>query len=290
MKSSDNLYKGKDGNPALVASSKRLKQTTQRYWAELSYNIPVIALCVDLSTETVYMTEPLFWDSVVLLDATESTKTIKFRCDLDDDVILERVRDIAKGYSLREELYGHKWLLRNICQIFEMYTDSWWLDRCCQNIDVEFFKTFLDNVRVFMLPVLQKNKSMDAGTEQLFTYDYYYKKSDYDEPYNYVIYEGLRKFFLGLLRLLDFYRGRVLASGYFWVYNDDEYLKLVAETEIPTFENEKELEDFNFDEYFRKQKKSGWFTDCLATIEETAKCEKNELMGYLIGKYGHYTL
>ncbi|HQO64995.1 MAG TPA: DUF4365 domain-containing protein, partial [Syntrophorhabdus sp.] len=226
VKSSDNLRIGRDGKPAIGG----IKQTTLRYWAELSYSIPIIALCVDLKIEKVYMTEPLFWEAVMQLDATENTKTVKFRNNLDDGGIVKRIRDIAKGYSLREELYAHKWLLRNISQIFEMYNDSWWLDRCCQNVDVDFFKTFLDNVRVLMLPVLQNDEKEFSSAEQLFSYDYYYKKSDYDDPYNYVIHDGLSKFFLGLLRLLDFYRKRVLASGYFWVYNDDDYLKLVAET------------------------------------------------------------
>ena len=71
-----------------------------------------------------------------------------------------------------------------------------------------------------MNPLRVKNKK--DKDDLLFSYDYYYKKSDYDEPYNYVIYEGISTFLPDLLRLLDAYRERVLESGYFWVYNDDE--------------------------------------------------------------------
>ena len=282
VKSSENLHIGTDGKPTISG----IKQTTLRYWAELSYSIPVIALCVDLRSETIYMTEPLFWKAICALDATDSTKTIRFRNNLANDGIVSCIKNIAKNYSLRKELYAHKWLLRNLPSIFEMYNDSWWLDKCCQNIEVHFFQLFLENARVFMNPLRVKNKK--DKDDLLFSYDYYYKKSDYDEPYNYVIYEGINTFLPDLLRLFDAYRERVLESGYFWVYNDDEYLKLVAGTEIPTFKDEKELKDFKFDEFFNKQKKSGWFADCLSGIEKNSKCKDGELMCYLISKYGHF--
>ncbi len=285
VKSSEKLFIDKKGRPTVGG----IKQTTLRYWAELSYNIPIIVLCVDLKSEIVYMTDSIFWQAISLLDATNRSKTIKFKNDSNIYPIVDSIKSIAKGYSLREELYAHKWLLRNIKAIFEMYNDSWWLDAECQNVDINFFKLFLENVRVFLSPMMRFIKEKGKAFEQLFSYDYYYIKSNYDSPYNYVIYQGLRLFFLELLGMLNYYRKMVLSSGYFWVYNDDDYLRLVIETKIPTFNNEDDLKKFNFEKFFTGQSVSGVFTNYLSRIEENAKCRENELINYLVGKYGHYS-
>ncbi len=54
------------------------------------------------------------------------------------------------------------------------------------------------------------------------------------------------------------------------------------------FKEEKEVKDFNFEEFFKKQKKSGWFADYLSGIEKSSKCKDGELVCYLINKYGHF--
>ena len=285
VKSSENLYKDKDERPSIGG----IKQTTLRYWAELSYSIPVIVLCVDLKTETIYSTGAIFWQAVSLLDATDSTKSIKFKKEISIDELIDEIRKIAKGYSLREELLAHKWLLRNINDIFELYMGSWWYDAYCQTLDLTVFKSFLDNAKVIFAPFVSMYKKYEKNFNQLFSYDYYYRKSDFDGPYNRVVYDGLKLFFILFLKMLDFLRSQVIASGYYWAYNDDDYLKLVVGTKVPTFEDEEELKKFKYDEYFNKEKKTGWFDTFLEEIEKEAKCEKGELMQYLMGKHGYYS-
>ena len=286
VKSSDNLYIDKDGRPSVGG----IKQTTLRYWAELSYSIPVIVLCVDLNTEAIYSTGAIFWQAISLLDATDSSKTIKFKNATSTEELLDEIRKIAKGYSLREELMAHKWLLRNISDIFELYAGAWWYDAYCQTLDLNLFRSFLDNAKIVLAPFVCMHKKYEKAFEQLLSYDYYYMKSDCDEPYNRVIYDGLKAFFMLFLRMLDFNRIQVFSSGYYWVYNDDEYLKLVLGTQVPTFEDEEELKKFNHEEYFTKEKKTGWFDAFLDKIEKDSKCEKGELMQYMLDKHGYYTL
>ena len=50
-----------------------------------------------------------------------------------------------------------------------------------------------------------------------------------------------------------------------------------------------ELKKFKYDEYFTKEKKTGWFDTFLDDIEKDAKCKKGELMQYLAGKHGYYS-
>ena len=68
VKSSDKLTVGKRNGHAKVGG---IKQSTLCYWAELSYNVPVIAIAVDVKKETIYITEPIFWQAISLIDATE---------------------------------------------------------------------------------------------------------------------------------------------------------------------------------------------------------------------------
>lgn len=286
IKSSEDLYIDKEGRP-LVGG---IKQTTLRYWAELSYSIPVIALCVDLKTETIYSTGAIFWQAIKLLDATESTKTIKFKKETSVDKLIDEIKQVAKGYSLREELMAHKWMIRNINDIFELYAGSWWYDACCQTLDLALFRSFLDNAKVILAPFVRMQKEYEKAYEQLLSYDYYYVKSDYDGPYNRVVYDGLKKFFMLFLKMLEFYRAQVFSSGYYWAYNDDDYLKMVLGTQIPSFENEEALKKFNHEEFFCKENKSGWFHTFLVEIEKDAKCKKGELSQYLLEKHGYYSM
>ena len=285
VKSSVNLKKDKEGHPTIGG----IKQTTLRYWAELSYSIPVIALCVDLKSEIIYSTGAIFWQAISLLDATENTKTIKFKKAMSTQELICEITKIAKGYSLREELFAHKWILRNIKDIFELYTGSWWYDADSQTLDLTVFKLFLDNAKVILTPWISKIKTDQKAFEQLLTYDYYYIRSNCDDPHNRVIYEGLKYFFVQLLNLLVFNREKVLSSGYYWVYNDDDYLRLVIETQVPTFEDEKGLKNFNHDDFFDDKNKTGFYHEYLYEIEKKAHCEKGALIKFLLGKHKHYS-
>jgi len=284
VKSSENLKKDKDGHPTIGG----IKQTTLRYWAELSYSIPVIALCVDLKSEIIYSTGAIFWQAISLLDATDNTKTIRFKKAMGTEELICEITNIAKSYSLREELFAHKWILRNIKEIFELYTDSWWYDANSQTLNLTIFRLFLENAKVILTPWISKLKTDKKAFEQLLSYDYYCIRSDYDDPYNRVIYEGLKYSFLPLLKMLDFNREQVISSGYYWVYNDDDYLRLVLETQVPTFEDEKDLKFYNYEDFFSKKNKSRCFDENLDKIEKEAQCEKGALMQYLLGKHGYY--
>lgn len=285
VKSSEKLYLDKYGRPTIGG----IKQTTLRYWAELSYSIPVIALCVDLNSELVYSTGAIFWQAISLLDATERSKTIKFQKAMSIEELIGEIRSIANGFSLREELFAYKWILRNIKDIFELYTGSCWYDADSQTLDLTVFKLFLDNAKVILTPWISKIKTDHKAFEQLLTYDYYYIRSNCDDPHNRVIYEGLKYFFVQLLKMLDFNREKVLSSGYYWVYNDDDYLRLVIETQVPTFEDEKDLKNFNHDVFFNNENRTGSFYKYLDEIETTAQCKKGVLMKYLLGKHGYYS-
>ena len=131
VKSSDHLNVRVSDGQATVGG---IKQTTLNYWAELSYNVPVVAMAVDLSKEQIYVSDPLFWQCVTNIDCNErieeeevikpATKTIIFGNSCDNAESIARLRRIAKHYSLRDFLNAHKWILRNMKNIFQMLSKS----------------------------------------------------------------------------------------------------------------------------------------------------------------------
>jgi hypothetical protein len=74
VKSSDSLYvRKKDGVPTVGG----IKQSTLRYWTEISRHTNVILFAVDLTTEQIYVSRPLFWQCAALLDGSDTSKTIE---------------------------------------------------------------------------------------------------------------------------------------------------------------------------------------------------------------------
>lgn len=61
VKSSENLtIRQKDG----VATVGGIEQSSLNYWAEISYNTPVVAIAVDVVNENIYVSDPLFWQAI----------------------------------------------------------------------------------------------------------------------------------------------------------------------------------------------------------------------------------
>lgn len=110
VKSSDDLNIREDG----VATVGGIKQSSLNYWAEISYNLPVVAIAVDVVSETVFVSDALFWQAISKLDNTLSSKTIEFGDCHDDKKNITKLRNLAYGYGLRDFIYAHKWIMRNI--------------------------------------------------------------------------------------------------------------------------------------------------------------------------------
>ncbi len=71
VKASENLViRNSDSVPTISG----IKQSTLNYWAQLSFKSHVVAYAVDLKTENIYISKPLFWDVISKIDRSNSTK------------------------------------------------------------------------------------------------------------------------------------------------------------------------------------------------------------------------
>lgn len=78
--------------------------------------------------------------------------------------------------------------MRNIRQVFENYVDANWHDQCCQNIDINFFKSFLENCKVLLYFNDEFMMANAGSVDNMFDYKILKRKSnDEDELYNYIV-------------------------------------------------------------------------------------------------------
>jgi hypothetical protein len=250
VKSSDNLNIRTDG----VATFGGIQQSSLNYWAEISYNLPVVAIAVDVVSETIFVSDALFWQAISKMDNTSSSKTIEFGDCHDDKINIEKLRSLAYGYGLRDFIYAHKWIMRNIRQVFETFVDANWYDRCCQNIDMNFFKSFLDNCKV-LLYFNDEFKMENADYfDNMFDYKILQRKSNYeDELYNYIVKDAVEPLLIPLENTLEHFRNKILSSMYYWLEKDSEYLRMAFNTKWPTFTSADELMKVDFDKFYAWQ-------------------------------------
>lgn len=250
VKSSDNLNIRTDG----VVTVSGIQQSTLNYWAEISYNLPVVAIAVDMVSETVFVSDALFWQAICKLDNTSSSKTIEFGDCHDNKTNIAKLRSLAYGYGLRDFIYAHKWMMRNIRQVFETYVDATWYDQCCQNIDMDFFKSFLENCKVLLYFNDEFMMAKADYFDKMFDYKILQRKSNYeDELYNYIVKDAVEPLLIPLVNTLDNFRHKILSSMYYWLEKDSEYLRMAFNTKCPTITCAEELMKVDFDKFYAWQ-------------------------------------
>ena len=266
VKSAEKVKIRKDKIPTISG----IKESTLRYWIELSYHSQVVAFAVDLSTETIYFTGAIFWQATCLLDGSKKTKTIKFKPAIEfpesftkkdpklktktenfvNTLLLKR---IAFESSIIDIIYAHKQLLRSIKQIFELYSDTWHYDAWTEVQSLDMFKTVLDCAKILIkIPEKQKGISK-SDLENLFRFEYWGSKTNWtgEDVSNQVAKLPLKIILPLLLDKMQFYSDLVIKGRYYWLHKDMPYLKLVHQVVIPKIRTHEELvkldyEDFNF--------------------------------------------
>lgn len=280
VKSSDKLKIRKRDGHAKVGG---IKQSTLYYWAELSYNVPVVAMAVDLIEENIYISDNLFWQAVSLIDATDKDKCPKSK-SIDfgkySEIITEikKLKRIAYGYGLRDVLNAHKWMLRNLISVMALYENSVRCHNGYSSDEDVVFRSFLESARV-LLGIKSYPGDEDVKTlEKYFDYSYIKNTTKSGE----IGYDVARKVMVCIFEILfprlRLYQVEVFNSAYYWAYKDPDYLKLVISTDIPKENDEKELCEYGrrnpFDESLEREQT---FTKVIDEIEKRYNLPPNEL-------------
>lgn len=276
VKSSDNPNVRVDG----YMSVGGIKQSTLYYWAELSYNIPVVGIAVDVKTEDIYVSAPLFWQCVTKIDASDSTKSIEFCPTQQPDIQVKNLAYIANTYNLRDFLNAHKWIIRNLKAVFEMYDDASHYDSFLPFEDPQKVISFLEYAKTF-LSFDVNDRNLFPCDMDIFSWDYYVRPDNYDEPTNRDISIGLADIIPCLCGRLKHYKDLFDKSAYYWIHKNPEYLRLVMSTEIPDISCKEQLENFCYETWKREHSDEDYhFGDFLEKVAERAGCSFGSLVTY----------
>lgn len=258
VKSSQNIkIRKKDGVPVVGG----IKESTLLYWAELSYRTHVILYAVDLTTEAIYVSRPVFWQAVSLINGDGKTKSIEFMPELakgESAEIRDRMPELftltmALIPSLPDILYSHKASLRYLKLFLNLYVDVFHCDGHMEVRDQSVLKTFLDTCQILLGTKKFEAKGLSkADHENLYSFDYWVLKErefgfDSGEVINYCAQIPLRVLMPALIEKLSDLRLRVFRSKYYWKYKDRPYLQLVYETSLPSDTGHETLMEWGYD-------------------------------------------
>lgn len=285
VKSAQEIKIRKDGVPTVG----KIKQSTLAYWAELSFRSHVIVFAVNLTSEDIYFTNSIFWQATCLLDKSESTKTIEFnkpfnfeeiigKGEIDkkpkevlirfkDHINTKLIQNIANQPLLGDIINAHKTLLRNIKDVFELYSDTWHYDAWTEVQRLDVFKIVLECG--YILLHSQIPKEVDGLNQEerrcLFSFEYWARITDWshDDVSNMVAMKPLKVIYPLLLNKIQDYNDLVLKGTYYWLNKDVIYLKMVYKTIIPNRRNHDELFaiDYEYSDFENQEDWNSFYND-----------------------------
>lgn len=255
VKSSENLRIRKSDNVPTVSG---IKQSTLAYWAELSFRTHVILYAVDLKTENIYVSRPIFWQATKLIDGSAKSKTVEFIRAFDGKdgefrsrfpVLLSKI--YAHSPTVPDIISSHKTALRNLKQFLGLYVDVFHYDFHCEVHDLNAFKTLLDTCSVLLWQL--DRKTLDLGAHDvryLYSLEYWIRNSGEwatDEVTNLGAQPPVKALVPKLVEKLIELRKIVFLGKYYWSQKDRTYLRLVYETKVPPDINEETLRKWGYD-------------------------------------------
>lgn len=262
VKSSENLTIRKSDSVPTVGG---IKQSTLNYWAELSHKTHVIAYVVDLKTENIYISKPLFWQSIKLIDGSAKSKTIEFvPHDEKHHAIIPSLftKLYAHSPSLMDEIYSHKMALKNLKQFFDLYADVFHYDFHMRVNEMDVFETFLEVCRILLWSLNHEHKDLtEEEKKNIYSFSYWKSVTENaggEDVANYVAQKPLKALMPHLLEILRNYERRVFDSKYYWKHKSPTYLKLVYDFPVPQASDHENISDLGYDQYEKSRNDGGF--------------------------------
>ena len=260
VKSSENLKIRKKDKVPVVGG---IKESTLYYWTELSYKTHVILYAVDLKTEQIYLSPPIFWQATKLINGDKKTKSVEFtpfgskssgNNSLEAlPVLLTRL--FAMSPLLGDLIYAHKTAMRYLKQFLELYVDVQHYDGHVDLNDIDAFKTLLEISKILLWDQDFTSSSLTEEQKQnRYSFDYWVRNSGKwatSEVTNTSAQTLLRALLPLLVEKLRSLRKMVFEAKYYWGIKDITYLRLVYEVKLPPDSKPETLYDWGsqFDQH-----------------------------------------
>ena len=271
VKSAEALKLRRDGTPSVGG----VKQSTLNYWCELSYSTNVIAYAVDLATETIYVSQNLFWQATQAIDGGDSSKSIKFLDsgeNADDTAKLATIV-FALAPSAADYVYAITLAMRKLGDFLKLLADAYHYDAGTEVDDVNF-RDLLETCRILLWG--EDDSLWQDGSDKKFgfSYEYWTRKSEADG------WDGLAclaaqpvlaTLVPALVVALRRYKNWILNGKYYWAHRNPQFLKLVYETELPQHDDRTALIEWS-----RRAVRKGAFEYELAQFLKTARVPQSK--------------
>jgi hypothetical protein len=226
-----------------VPTVSGIKQGTLWYWTQLSFSTNVLVFLVNIKSEAIYLTKPVFWQAARLIDDSNKTKTIEFLPV--KDYHAEVTNALTWAYTLaptiRDQMHFHIEAIRHLKEFIEMHLGAFWYDAHMTIQEPYIFEHFL----TLSQNVLYFRKTVDRFSEEdchnPYSIHHWKKKSEYYELYNYICQTPLSIIMPDFLDELRSLRERIIKSAYYWIHKDWTYFKLVYIHKIPNDLEHKQL-------------------------------------------------
>ena len=226
-----------------VPTVSGIKQSTLWYWTQLSFSTNVLVFLVDINSEAIYLTKPVFWQATRLIDGSNKTKTIEFLPvkDYHAEVAKALTWAYALAPTIRDQIYFHIEAIRHLKDFIEMHLGAFWYDSHTTIQEPFIFEHFLTLSKKLLYYRKTVDKFPKKDSHNPYSIHHWKKKSEYSEPYNYICQTPLSIIMPDFLDELRSLRERVINSAYYWIHKDLSYFKLVYTHKIPNELEHKQL-------------------------------------------------
>lgn len=232
VKSAEKLKIRKKDNVPTISG---IKQSTLWYWAQLSFSTNVLIFLVDIKSENIYLTKPIFWQASKLIDGSNNSKTIEFLpvSEYHAEVAKVLTSIYAVAPTIRDHIYYHMEAIRNLKQFLDLHLGIFHYDVHMPIEDECVFGQFLELCQKLLWYRNVVEKFPEEDRENPFSIHHWKKKTEYYEPYNYICQAPMKILMPEFLAELKSLRQRILDGSYYWVHKNMSYFRLVYTHEIP---------------------------------------------------------
>lgn len=229
----------KDNVPTVTG----IKQSTLWYWTQLSFSTNVLVFLVDIKSEAIYLTKPIFWQATRLIDGTNKTKTIEFLPvkDYHAEVANALTWAYALAPTIRDQIYYHVEAIRHLKEFIGMHLGAFWYDAHMPIQEPYIFEHFLNLSQRLLYFRKTVDKFSNEDRHNPYSSHSWKKKSEYYELYNYICQTPLSIIMPDFIDELRKLREYIIEASYYWIHKDFEYFKLVYIHKIPHELDHKEL-------------------------------------------------
>lgn len=248
-----------------------IKQSTLFYWAEMSFSAPVVIAIVDTTSHDIFISNPIFWQCIESLDATNSTKTLHIPSEIlgeknNLECAIDSIQKIGLLSSVRDELS----LASHAMKMFKSYCDLL-VDVCHYDFhmpvdETDVLEDLFETCSKLNIENITLEKKSDLSSEMIcniynikwWCQNYNFEYFGYIEgPPNATMKEPLRFLLPRLLEYLKKYRSQILKSGSYWLQRMPtvlyksfrwNYAKATNDEDLKKIGN-KQFEDYDYARY-----------------------------------------